>query len=217
MLAHGFTCRKKFRNTPRFSLPSNIDWLAAKQCQKFVCTKSLSSVYLEQDGLHCSCSGFDSCLMALEEAIHTDGCVHVLTIRCPHMDLCVGKSFETRHALVCQKTKIGWLLNNARSLFCLLEQDSLHGFIFRILTELWWLWKRQFTLMRVFMFWLSVWQKQLHAPHPWDHRHPGNKNIYFIYYYYLFIISSYYFYLFIISSISMSHVSEKFTFWMTVM
>jgi hypothetical protein len=31
--AHGFMCRKKFRNTPRFSLPSNKDWLAAKQCQ----------------------------------------------------------------------------------------------------------------------------------------------------------------------------------------
>jgi hypothetical protein len=80
----------------------------------FVCTKSLCSVYLEQDGLHCSCSGFDSCLIALEETIHTDGCVHVLTIRCPHMDFSSGKSLETRHALVWKK-KIGMLLSG----FCL--------------------------------------------------------------------------------------------------
>jgi hypothetical protein len=85
---------------------TKIGWLLnnARIC---VCTKSLCSVYLEQDGFHCSCSGFDSCLIALEEAIHTDGCVHILTIRCSRMDLCGGKSLETRHALVCQKTKIG--------------------------------------------------------------------------------------------------------------
>jgi hypothetical protein len=51
-----------------------------------------------------------------------------------HTDLCAVKSLETRHALAYQATKIGWLPNNARIclhkvfMFCLLEQDVLHGF-----------------------------------------------------------------------------------------
>ncbi len=188
------------------------------------------------------------------------------------MDSCAEKSLETRHALDCQTTKIGWLLNNARiCLFCLLRTGWFTLFMFRVWQLInsfgrgnshWWVcscidyqvpaygflcrkrfgnmsrfslpknkdwltakqcqslfvclleqeftWfhlqdfdralmaseeQRHFTLMGVFMFWLSVWRRRLHAPHPWDHRHPGNKNIYFVYYLYLFIISSYIIYL----------------------
>jgi hypothetical protein len=70
------------------------------------------------------------------------------------MDLCAKKSLETRHTLACQATKIGWLLNNARSLFAL----SLYVLSLRTGWFTWFsgfdraLEEAIFTLMGVFMF-----------------------------------------------------------------
>ncbi len=139
-------CQKKFRNTPHFSLPSNKDWLAAKQCQEFVCTKSLCSVS-ENRMVYMVFrvwQGFG------RGNFHTDGRVHVLTIRCPHMDFCAGKSLETCHALVWQKTKDWLTAKQCQSLFVLSLRTGVYMVSssefwpsfdgFGRVTSHWWVW-----------------------------------------------------------------------------